>query len=100
MKPRRGRFANRLPLIRAFCVALRRSTRQYRCSVYNFFCSAKVLTTMKFCLRTIAQERAREVSALKKFKKQNIVESRISSAFVHCVEIFAKISAMQKVFRS
>jgi hypothetical protein len=74
--------------------------RQYRCSVYNFFCSAKVLTTIKFWLRTNAHARARQVSALKKFKKQNVVESRISSAFVHYVEIFAKMSAMQKVFRS
>jgi hypothetical protein len=34
------------------------------------------------------------------FKKRNVVESRISSAFVHCVEIFAKMSAMQKLFGS
>jgi hypothetical protein len=50
--------------------------------------------------RANAHERPRQVSALKKFKKQNVAESRISSAFVHCVEIFAKMSAMHKVFRS
>jgi hypothetical protein len=98
--PRWRCFANRLSLIRAFCVSARRSTRQYWRWVYNFFCSAKVLTTTKFRLRANALARACRVSALKKFKKQNVVESRISSAFVHCVEIFAKMSAMQKVFRS
>jgi hypothetical protein len=40
------------------------------------------------------------VSALKKIRKENIAESRISSAFVRLVEIFAKMRAMQKLFRS